>query len=486
MLFEIVDREFAREVTVTDELYGLFVSLSLRDPAHEGSPEGQMIGSDLKYSLGLALSLSVFAGGYPVHAEKRPVCPLTEKQTNDAIGAWAKLAAFITNEPRCVNCHGGVNPYIEGTGLDANDPFSDPEAPVSRIEHVGGKQNHENTGLMDQGCKKCHDGMAASKTWVEVGDKPVPWPEGSPLPNWTLAPNFLSFIDKDATTLCRQIKKSTGSAEAFINHLRDDQGRTNFAGTAFYGNRGLGEDSVEGFSIDLQPPSVTHEEVLRLGNDWIAAMGGKFQGDESCGCEVEHSLWSGQIHYTEQYSGDQGDDELQHWSNKGLYTVTVTVEDGAGTSHFHLDSNSIAKNSHYVLPPGASGPSERVIEPETSQTHEKSADDTELIKVDVRINERTGSFDVIEVTEGLPPPKHEAVGKDHSETCYKVSGCQTVDTVIYSSVPAWPPVDMSGKVKDPNHVQGSFYLNKGELGRAKNGHRVQSMTFDLWRSGSSK
>ena len=443
--------------------------------------------SDFEHLPVVLLGLLLIAGGCPATAQKAPVCPLTEKQTNDAMDAWAKIAAFITSEPRCVNCHGGVNPYIEGIGLDSNDPFKDAEAPVSRIEHGGGAQKHENTGLMDQGCKKCHDGMAPNKTWVEVGDKPDAWPEGAGLPNWTLAPNFLSFIDKDAVTLCRQIKKSTGSADAFINHLRDDQGRTNFAGTAFYGNRGLGEDSLDGLNVQIQAPSVTHEEVLKLGNDWIAAMGGSFQGDEGCGCELEHSLWTGQIHYAEQFSGDQGEDDLQHWSNKSLYTVTISVDDGRGVSHSHLDSSAMAKNDHYVLPPGASGPSERVIEKDTSSIHEKSADDTGLVRIDVNINERTKSFDVVRVVDGMPPPRKEAIGRDHSETCNNVSGCKTVDEIIYSYGPPWPPpVGMSGTLKDPNHVQGSLYLKQDQLGRAKNGSRIQTMTFDLWRSGSSK
>ena len=62
------------------------------------------------------------------------------------------------------------------------------------------------------------------------------------MPNWTLAPLFLAFVDKDATTLCRQIKRVTGTADEFLGHLKDDNGKTNFAGTAYLGNRGLGDE----------------------------------------------------------------------------------------------------------------------------------------------------------------------------------------------------------------------------------------------------
>ena len=242
-----------------------------------------------------------------VQAVGQKSCPLTEAQSQRAVDAWAKVANFLTAEPRCVNCHGKVNPYIDGVGIDPDDPNKDPEAPVSQIEHGGGKQKHENTGSMDQGCKKCHNAMAPKGKFVEIGDKATELPEGSPSQNWTLAPNFLSFVDKDATTLCRQIKRATGSADGFLGHLKYDAGGfANFAGTAYYGNRGLDEADLEGFNVSLQPPSVPHAQVMKLGQDWINAMGGKFQGDLSCGCELTHPLWSGQIHYTEQFSGDQG------------------------------------------------------------------------------------------------------------------------------------------------------------------------------------
>ena len=41
-------------------------------------------------------------------------CPLTDTQSKKAIDAFAKIAAFVTGEPRCVNCHGGVDPVHQG------------------------------------------------------------------------------------------------------------------------------------------------------------------------------------------------------------------------------------------------------------------------------------------------------------------------------------------------------------------------------------
>jgi hypothetical protein len=80
---------------------------------------------------GLIMTLTVAAVPAAGFGQKGPVCPLTDTQSKKAIDAWDKIANFITNEPRCVNCHGGVNPYIDGVGLDPDDPLKDPGAPVS-------------------------------------------------------------------------------------------------------------------------------------------------------------------------------------------------------------------------------------------------------------------------------------------------------------------------------------------------------------------
>src|SRR5205085_6155532 len=41
------------------------------------------------------------------------VCPLSESQSEKSIDAFAKIVPTLTQEPRCVNCHGGVNPFMD-------------------------------------------------------------------------------------------------------------------------------------------------------------------------------------------------------------------------------------------------------------------------------------------------------------------------------------------------------------------------------------
>lgn len=204
-----------------------------------------------------------------------PVCPLSDEQTRASIEAFAKIASFMTHEKRCVNCHGGVNPHIAGIGPDPDDP----DAPPSLEEHGGGgrpREYNEKTGerLIPIGCKDCHNNMAPKR-------------DGSPS-RWMTAPNILAFVGKDATALCKQIRRQSGDAEEFMNHLYDDNGGDNFAGTAFKGDRGLDHETREQYDVLIEKPSISHADLLKLGQNWIDAMGGEFKGDTECGCVPTH------------------------------------------------------------------------------------------------------------------------------------------------------------------------------------------------------
>jgi hypothetical protein len=199
------------------------------------------------------------------------VCPLSEEQTQQSIDTFDKFVPILTNEPRCTNCHGGVNPFIDGVG----DP-ADPTA--SRFEHGGGQMDKfvaavpatANSpaipGSVQSDCSVCHNDLAPKH------------PSGEPSV-WKVAPDFLSFLGKDAPTLCEQIKDFSRrceggicgpwpDAEKFIGHVTNDEGHDNFTATAFAGMRGL--NAAENPEIKPEPP--------------VGTTGGKFQGDNSCGC----------------------------------------------------------------------------------------------------------------------------------------------------------------------------------------------------------
>ncbi len=188
------------------------------------------------------------------------VCPLSDAQTEKSIEAFGKIFPVLTGEPRCVNCHGGVNPFIDGVG----DP-SDPEA--SRFEHGGGKMDFEAD------CAVCHDAMAPKR-------------DGSPSV-WSVPDSGLFFIGRDAPTICEQIHADfRDHRDKFVEHLEDDVGRDNFVGTAFMGNRGLSEEQYP--EIMPQRPRISLSALINLGKDWLAATGGEFKGDRDCGCKPLH------------------------------------------------------------------------------------------------------------------------------------------------------------------------------------------------------
>lgn len=201
-------------------------------------------------------------------ATDKGACPLPLAKQLKSVSAFAPIHKFVVNEPRCVNCHGGVNPHIDEPGPDPDAPDEVP----SRVAHGPGAIDRfvvpdaQGRRTMEVTCNGCHDGMA-------------PRGDGSNS-RWFTAPPFLTFLDKDAPTLCKQFKRATGSAEHFVGHLVDDNGGNAFTKTAFAGNRG-----VEG--LEPIPPSISHAALIRLGREWIDAMGGEFKGDESCGCEPQ-------------------------------------------------------------------------------------------------------------------------------------------------------------------------------------------------------
>jgi len=140
----------------------------------------------------------------------------------------------------------------------------------------------------------------------------------------------------------------------------------------------------------VQKPTITHEAVIKLGQDWVDAMGGRFQGDEGCGCEVRHSQWSGRIHYASQSAGDQGHNDLQDWSSRALITVTVMVSNGVGTYRGHVEKKSHYENRQAV----AAGGGKVIFRKESSDDLDGSGDGTFPATVEVQIDEARGSYNI--------------------------------------------------------------------------------------------
>ena len=382
-------------------------------------------------------------------------CPLTEAQVDKSIEAFAPIARFLTSEPRCVNCHGGVNPFISGTGLDARRPST----PASTVAHKAGAIQRSADGTLESECRECHNNM-------------VPKRDGSES-KWFAAPDFLSFVGKDATTLCRQMKRETHTATQFLGHLQDDNGGNAFGPTAFIGLRGL-DQSIYGGDKDTPPlvpaeiPRQTHDELMQMARNWVTAMGGSFKGDESCGCEHKHDKWSGRIVYSVEDKTDHSHWDQQDSDSFSFSQVTLTFTNGVGRADSYAEQKGYSENRGQVVRNG------QVSYPfEASQRTQGSMNGSSEATVEVTLL-KDGTYR-IQPGWSLPAP-----GKVVYTACNK-GGCKTQEAPLSPDVGV---VALSDRVTDPNHLTGaSDDVNESFTGFLKVRHvHIRTVTWDLWRS----
>jgi hypothetical protein len=213
------------------------------------------------FDLGLTLALvaphSSAKGGQDSAPQDAPgqICSLSDKQQADAPKAFAKMVPTFKHA-RCINCHGGVDPF---TG--------DKHGGDTVKREADGKGNNFPFG----GCDLCHS-----------------------LEGWKTPETKLSFVGKDAVQLCKQMKREHPDASEFIAHITEDRGRTPFVQVSFLGTRALDEYGQEVYEKNThkkfkpEPPPISQTAFVSQGETWIEAMGGKFTGDDECGCVPHH------------------------------------------------------------------------------------------------------------------------------------------------------------------------------------------------------
>ncbi len=151
----------------------------------------------------------------------------------DPIALFTKMMP-VFGHPRCVNCHGGVNPSIE------------PQA-MAHVEHKGGVVRQQLE------CKTCHDATQ------EIRDA------------WTLAAHeSLRFLGKDAKQMCdmQSTKVHERSRQSYYRHLEIDTLITQ----AFVGMAGGARDPDP-----PEKPPMTRGDFLFAARKWLdsgAACGG--------------------------------------------------------------------------------------------------------------------------------------------------------------------------------------------------------------------
>jgi hypothetical protein len=177
-----------------------------------------------------------------------PICPLSDSQTQKSIEAFSKLTP-IFQQPRCINCHGAVDPFSKGGG------------------HAGG----------EFAFVRSEDGFVqVTKTFAPCGSC------HNAFEGWRTPPSDMFFIGKDSVALCKLMKRQFGNAGFFMGHMIKDNGQEPFIEVGFAGTRGMSDTTPE------PPPDWTQSKMIKLSQEWVDAMGGSYQGGDECGCVPAH------------------------------------------------------------------------------------------------------------------------------------------------------------------------------------------------------
>ena len=180
--------------------------------------------------------------------------------------------------------------------------------------------------------------------------------------------------------------------------------------------------------------------------------------------------WSGQITVSHVYDGDAGRNDLQFWSNSDATRVTITVKDGVGTAYIYHEGRNIAINKQKALRGGAI----TLIDGDRSDS-ETSAEGGGPATVGVELSQ-DGTYSLTATFAPVPP------GTTHYTSCVR-EDCTSVDKP-FPIAPFLPAI--TGKVDDPNHLHGSQNSTTLHMGYSKKGTTTSTLTWDLWRQGTTK
>jgi hypothetical protein len=348
----------------------------------------------------------------------RDSCPLSPTQKVRAVKAFKGLAP-IFQEPRCLNCHGAVNPFSRDGGhgggyinireeakkfLQLPDfqstltTGSDPTGSITAKTIAGLKEMAESpTEISDndlirrkgfdpmrKACKECH------------------------IFSWIIPMRHNHFAGRSAKQMCVHMKTSslTNRPDLFLRHMQDDE----LVLEGFKGRKGLLEAG------GAEPPHMSFATLVKYANDWIDAMGGKFHDPPDCGCTAEGIVLEFKSHIVQEalnlpsppygmFMSSNGFDAhveatvpLQHtddrgWVGEGMMqynTRTLTQPaaceirtQGTGTTTFHVNGGSISSDPepfavNLIILPGQSG--------EVAETHCVGSNDQKLKELMAKAN----------------------------------------------------------------------------------------------------
>lgn len=215
-------------------------------------------------------------------------CPLTVSQKVASVKAFKGLAP-IFKEPRCLNCHGAVNPFSRTGGhgggyinirQEAGDFLN---APGEKSLSVGSDPDGSHAAKAVADIKQIADSA------TEISDNDLIRQKAHDpmhqickechISSWIIPLRHNYFVDRDWKAMCVHVKTSplTDSPGVFLEHIQKD----GLVLAGFTGRRGLLE------AVAPEPPAVSHATVTKYAKDWVAAMGGQFHRPPDCGCKAD-------------------------------------------------------------------------------------------------------------------------------------------------------------------------------------------------------
>jgi hypothetical protein len=227
--------------------------------------------------------------GVPRAEGKKDACPLSAQQERKAVKAFKGLAP-VFQEPRCLNCHGAVNPFSRDGGhgggyIDIRAETkkfltqpdlqsflttgSDPTGTITAKTIAGLKEIAESPSEIsdpDFIRQKAFDPMRAACKECHIF-------------SWIIPMRHNHFVGRSTKEMCLHMKTSslTNRPDLFLRHMQDDE----LVLEGFKGRKGL----LEGGGAE--PPAISFATVEKYANDWVDAMGGKFHRPPDCGCTTE-------------------------------------------------------------------------------------------------------------------------------------------------------------------------------------------------------
>jgi hypothetical protein len=200
------------------------------------------------------------------------------------------------------------------------------------------------------------------------------------------------------------------------------------------------------------------EAVSRAGvaqGEWIAGLG---------------TDWRGRISVVTTHTGDAGASELLTWSNNSVTNMTAVFKDESAWASGYTEVRFVAVRRVRALRGGAV-----TIIFDDSTVTEGSLNDEVVAAVVVHA---TGGTYAIEVHATF-----RKEGKAQRQMCNRHTGCTNAEDKL--PLPAGLP-SITGKLDDPNHLQGSKTETKTGLGRLGTGTLTTTVTWDLAREGIGK